>query len=125
MKVCDILEDITPQELYTVSQFADDLWNRFGIDVQFTKHFIERVNDPRNNPPIYVDDLIDMFRKEYQQHGHNIAQLTDQTQGVMRDMVTKLNLPFVLVKGYRDTKLVAKSIIRKPNFQTTNPIFSV
>ena len=125
MKLKDIFEDITPQELYTVERFADNLWSKYGVDVQFTKHFMDRVNDPRNQPPIYVDDLIDMFRKEYQQQGQHIAQLPDQAQSVMRDLITKLNLPFVIASGYRGKQMIVKTAMRKKNFQTSNPVFAV
>lgn len=126
MKVQDILgEDITQQELFTVERFADSMWSKYGVDVQFTKHFMDRVNDPRNQPPIYVDDLIDLFRKAYQQQGQHIAQLPDQAQSVMRDMITQLNLPFVIVDGYRSKKLIAKTAMRKKNFGTSNQVFSV
>jgi hypothetical protein len=125
MKLCDVFEDITPRELYTVEKFADDLWSAYGIDVQFTKHFIDRVNDPRNKPPIFVDDLIDMFRKEYQHQGASIAALPTQSQGVMRDMITRLNLPFVMTGGKNNKTMVAKTTMRKDKFTTTSPVFDV
>ena len=126
MRVQDILsEEVSQRELYTVERFADDLWRQYGIDVQFTKHFVERVNDPRNNPPIYVDDLIDMFRKEYHSQGEHISQLPDQSQGVMRDMFTKLNLPFVIIDGKRGKTMVTKTAMRKKDFRTSNPTFDV
>lgn len=125
MKLEDIFEDITPQELYTVERFANDLFNKLGVDVQFSAHFVQRVNDPRNKPGIYVDDLIDMFRKEYQQHGKDLAQLPGEAQGVLRDAFTKLNLPFVITQRYGGKTLLAKSTMRKKVFGTTSKMFTV
>jgi hypothetical protein len=126
MKVREILEeDITPQEMYTVERFANDLFQKYGIDIRFSNHFMNRANDPRNQPPIYIDDLVDMFRKAYKKHGDKIADLPDESQLVIRDMVEKLNLPFVISRRYGPRALVAKTVQRKKNFGTSNQVLPV
>lgn len=118
MKLRDILEDITQRELYTAERFANDLWNKLGIDVKFSSHFVDQVNLPRNQPPIYIDDIIDMFRKAYRQHTGDISKIPDQDEGVLKDVFTKLNLPFVITHEYGGKTLIAKSTMRKKDFTT-------
>jgi hypothetical protein len=39
---------ITKSDLDQVEKFADRLFAKVGIDVEFTRHFMDRVNDARN-----------------------------------------------------------------------------
>ena len=61
-------EDISSSELSYVERFADSLWGKLGIDVRFSRHFIDRLNDQRNGEPISVDELIRLFLKEYERN---------------------------------------------------------
>ncbi len=45
MKLSELREDVTPKQLDDVEAFADRLWGKLGVDVEFTKHFIDRLND--------------------------------------------------------------------------------
>lgn len=117
--------EITSTELSAIERFADALWGKLGIDVHFTRHFLDRVNDERNGKPISAAELIRLFKKEYAYHGRNISKLND-TEAVMKDLLTGINLPFV----YKDMpqgqdQLVAKTIMRKPDFKTPDPEFIV
>jgi hypothetical protein len=125
MKIQEIFEDITPQEMYTVERFANDLFHQYGIDVRFSGHFMDQANLPRNRPPIYVDDLVDMFRKAYRKYGGKIAELPDESQLVIKDLMTKLNMPFVISRRYGPKALVAKTVQRKQNFGTSNQVLPV
>lgn len=120
-----VQENLSPRELYTVERFANDLWGKLGVDVKFSTHFLQRANDERNNPPITVDDLVDMFRKAYRAHSNDMSKLPDGTQAVLRDMLTQLNLPFVMRTSYGGRELIAKTVMRKAKFKTTNPVFTV
>lgn len=126
MRFNEILqEDVTQQQLDQVEQFADALWSKYGVDVKFTRHFFDRLNDPRNIKPITADELVALFKKEFQLHGRDIADFDSNGEAVMKDMISKLNLPFVVVDHGRDRDIVAKTIMRKPNFKTPNPEFKV
>jgi hypothetical protein len=43
----------------------------------------------------------------------------------MRDLVTSLNLPFVMQDRQGQRQLVAKTIMRKPEFLTPDPVYTV
>jgi hypothetical protein len=113
---------VTPILLKKLEQYLDKLFARIGIDVEFTKHFIDRVNDQRNITPITIQELVILFRSTYSKHGKAIAQMGPDAQAVIKDMQTDINLPFVLNWDNRNQELdlVAKTVMRKKNFQTSN-----
>jgi hypothetical protein len=124
MRLFEITEDINQSGLNQVEAFADRLWSKLGIDVQFTRHFIERLNDERNGKPITTAELIRLFKKEYEAYGQKISKLDDM-EAILKDLTTELNLPFVLKDTGRGKTLVAKTIMRKSNFHSPDPEFVV
>ncbi|MCX7593766.1 MAG: hypothetical protein N2235_08400 [Fischerella sp.] len=117
--------EITAAELDAVEKFADALWGKLGIDIDFTRHFLDRVNDERNGKPINAAELIRLFKKEYAEHGRNISKLSN-TEAVMKDLLTNINLPFVYLDNNQDKdRLVAKTVMRKSDFKTSDPEFIV
>ena len=116
-----ITEDITASDLEQVEKYADKLFAAVGIDVEFTRHFHDRVNDKRNMKPITTAELIGIFKRTYKRHGKRIPMLGPEAEAVIKDMKTDINMPFVINidrKGMLD--LVAKTIMRKKNFKTTS-----
>ena len=117
---------ITPQVLDQIEAYADRLFAKLGIDVEFTRHFHDRLNDERNRKPITSAELIRLFREVYHKHGKRIAELPDEAEAVMKDMQTDINMPFVIdVNNKGDLELIGKTIMRKPNFRTSNQEFTV
>ena len=117
---------ITPQVLNQIEAYADRLFAKLGIDVEFTKHFHDRLNDERNRKPITSAELIRLFREVYHKHGKRIAELPDEAEAVMKDMQTDINMPFVIdVNNKGELELIGKTIMRKPNFRTSNQEFTV
>lgn len=119
-----VFEIISPGELNHIERVAETLWKKLGIDIQFTTHFLDRVNDPRNKPSITVDELIKLFLKEYHEYGKTISDLGN-TQAVLQDTLSSVNIPFLMAKRGKQQKLITKSVIRKSNFKTSNPVFKV
>ena len=117
---------ITPQVSNQIEAYADRLFAKLGIDIEFTKHFKDRLNDERNRKPITSAELIRLFREVYHKHGKRIANLPDEAQAVMKDMQTDINMPFVIdVNSKGELELIGKTIMRKPNFRTSNQEFTV
>ena len=117
---------VTKSDLTQIEKYADRLFAKVGIDVEFTRHFVDRVNDERNKKQISVAELVRIFNKAYQKYGKAIARLGPDAEAVMKDMRTDINMPFVL-KLMRNgmLELVAKTIMRKRDFKTSNKTFSV
>ena len=121
-----IREDVTKTDMDQVEKYADKLFAAVGIDVEFTRHFLDRVNDERNKKPINTAELIRLFRLTYKKHGKKIPKMGPDAQAVVRDMETDINMPFVLnvdKSGMLD--LVAKTVMRKKDFKTSNPKLNV
>ena len=121
-----IREDVSKSDLDQVEKYADKLFAAVGIDVEFTRHFLDRVNDERNKKPINTAELIRLFRLTYKKHGKKIPKMGPDAQAVVRDMETDINMPFVLnvdKSGMLD--LVAKTVMRKKDFKTSNPKLNV
>ena len=124
MRIRELIENINQQQLDQVERFADALWAKLGVDVEFTRHFFDRVNDERNGKPITTAELIRLFKKEFQQYGKDIANLQGY-EAVMKDLFTNINLPFVIKDQGQEKQLVAKTVMRKPGFKTPDPEFIV
>ena len=121
-----LLEFVSRKDLDQVEKYADRLFAAVGIDVEFTRHFLDRVNDERNKKPISTAELIRLFRLSYKKYGKKIPQMGAKAQAVIHDMETDINMPFVLNidrSGMLD--LVAKTVMRKKNFKTSNPKLEV
>lgn len=116
---------ITKSDLDAIEKYADKLFAKVGIDVEFTRHFLDRVNDERNNKQITTAELTRLFKQVYAKHGKKIAKLGPDAQAVVKDMRTDINMPFVLNLKGDELELVGKTIMRKKDFKTPNPELKV
>ena len=118
----EINESVTQSELDLVEDYADRLFKELGLDVEFSKHFRERVNDPRNLKPITPAELIGLFKRAYLKSGKRISEMPPSAEAVIHPMRTDINTPFVVEfdTRSRELDLVMKTIMRKRGFQTTN-----
>jgi len=115
---------ITQSDLNQVEKFADRLFAKVGIDVEFTRHFMDRVNDARNKKAITPSELTRLFKQSYSKYGKKIAQLGPDAEAVINDMKTNINMPFVLNLKGNELELVAKTVMRKKDFKTSGPKLS-
>ncbi len=122
-----LVEEISQSQLNELEKYLDQLFKVLNVDVAFTKHFLDRVNDSRNGKPITVDELQLLFKKTIQKYGKKIPALGPDAEAVLNDMKTQINLPFVLKwdKEAEELDLVAKTVMRKKNFMTHNQKFTV
>lgn len=120
-------EDLSKADVDSIERFADKLYKKLGIDITFTKHFMDRVNDERNGKPISGAELVRLFKKEYERWGKDIAQMGPDMEGTFKDLTTDINLPFVLRwdRDEEELDLIAKTVMRKKNFKTHNQEFPV
>lgn len=118
---------LSTQQLIAIEEKLDQLWASLGIDIEFTYHWKSRVNDIRNQKQITADEIVKIFNDVYQKYGKQIAQTGPDFEAVLQDISTDINIPFVL-NWNRDSEkleLVAKTIMRKSKFQTSDPVFQV
>ena len=121
------LMSVTAVDIQQLETFADRIFADVGIDVEFTRHFKDRVNSERNAKPIVPAELTRLFKQERKRYGKPIAQMGPDTEAVMRDLQTDINVPFALVfdKDNNELDLIAKTIMRKKDFDTPNRVFAV
>ena len=127
MRITEVDNPVTQADIDQLEVFADRLFAKVGIDVEFTRHFLDRVNDERNIKQITMSELTRLFKQEYKRWGKPIAQLGPDAEAVMKDMATNINLPFALRWDHRNNELdlIAKTVMRKANFTTSNQEFAV
>jgi hypothetical protein len=118
---------VTPDLLKKLEVYLDKMFSSLGMDVEFTRHFLDRANDERNGRPITIQELAKLFRDTYVKWGKKIARLGPDAQAVIKDMSTDINVPFVLNwdNSTKALDLVAKTVMRKKNFATPNQQFQV
>ena len=114
-------EKFTQSDVVGLEKFADRILKKYKIDVEFTRHYVDRLNAPRNDPEIKVAELQRFFKKIQRNKGMGILSSPD-IEAVLKDMETNLNLPVVIKKKGNEFEVLNKTIMRKPNFKTTSKV---
>jgi hypothetical protein len=114
-------EEVTQKQITDLEKFADRLLAKFDIDVEFTRHFADRMNDARNNPSISVAELQRFFKKVAKEKGKNIKANVN-AEVVLKDIQSDLNLPVAIKLDRKNDEIdvVNKTIMRKKDFKTSN-----
>lgn len=121
-------QEITQEQFDKLEEYLDHIFKSLGIDVKFTRHFMDRVNDARNGKQITVSELANLFSLEYTKWGKDFRNLKPETESVMRQKARELNLPFVVgVDRYKKRGLQLRpiTVMRKKDFKTHNKVFDV
>ena len=122
-----IIETLTKDNLDQIERFADKLFKKLKIDVEFTRHFLDRVNDARNGKPISSAELIHLFKNTHKKYGKKLSQSDPGLQAVIHDMANDVNMPFIMKWDANNNEwdMVAKTVMRKKDFKTSNQKFKV
>ena len=62
-------------DLDAVERYADKLFAKVGLDIEFTRHFLDRVNDARNGKQITQAELIRLFKQSMSRHKQSFQNL--------------------------------------------------
>lgn len=123
---CPIL---TVEHMKAFEKFVDKMFEKFDIDFEFTRHFRERMTDARNDPCIDMKELAAMIQKIYKkyQNGEKSLNKFVDTEAVIKDMQSNLNMPIAVEYDRKNDDLVviAKTVMRKKNFSTPNQVLKV
>ena len=110
--------EFSKDEVEFIEDEVDDKM-RPEIDIDLSSnHFFDRLNDPRNYPDIEPYEIENFFDKLADKKDEFIAFLKKYKQIVAKDRETDINIPFMKAAN----KAIAKTVMRKRNFQTPNPI---
>jgi nicotinic acid mononucleotide adenylyltransferase/shikimate kinase len=114
---------ISQADIRELEKFADNLLNDYGIDIEFTRHFGDRMSDERNTPCINVKELKDFFRKVYVNKGMKIKG-NRGIEAILKDLQRNLNMPVVIDYKNGEVEVTFKTIMRKKNFTSPNKSIS-
>ena len=106
------LEFVSQKQIGDLEKFGDRLLKKFDIDIEFTKHFADRMNDKRNDPEIKVAELQKLFKKIQKNKGAEIKKHGGM-EVVLKDISKDLNLPVAIKKKGDEFEVINKTIMRK------------
>jgi hypothetical protein len=116
-----LVEFISQSGLNKIEDYLDKMFEVLKIDIEFSGHFHDRLNDPRNGKEIESQELINSFNRLYQKHGQGLVNHRD-LDAVLTDFNNNLNIPFHLSydKRKKEFELVNKTIMRTNKFNVGN-----
>lgn len=109
------LFEIPKSDVIKIDNYADKQLNPIDIDLT-GRHFFDRLNDPRNKRDISTYELMSFFRRLKKDKKKFIEFLKKYRQIVVTDKKTDINIPFMK----KANKAIAKTVMRKHNFKTSN-----
>lgn len=120
-------EYVSEYGLKRIEDYLDELFKSLHIDIEFTDHFLKRINDPRNVDNIESEEIIDTFTRLYKKHGKGLTNYNKEAEAVIRNLNNDIHVPFVIrVDNKRnEIQLIGKTIMRKKHFSTTNRVYNV
>lgn len=116
-----VKEKFSQSDVDGLEKFADRILKKYDIDVEFTRHFVDRLNDPRNKPEIKVAELQRFFKKIQKNKGKDIRQNPD-VEVVLKDLTSDINLPVVINYKDGEFEVVNKTVMRKKDFKTPDKV---
>jgi hypothetical protein len=108
-------EKLSQSNLDSVERYADRELD--PADIEFSNHFFDRVNDTRNGKEISEPELTGFFKRLGRHKKQFIDFLEKYNQIVVKDDRSNINIPFVKMAN----KVIAKTVMRKGDFQTSSP----
>lgn len=118
---------ITKTQLSYIEKVLNKLFASLNINIDFSNHFLDRLNDPRNGEPITVKELVDVYNSLYDKHGVTLSHTPEEIEEIIKSISKNLNIPIVVRYNRKTNKIdvVAKTIIRKKNFMSSSPVLTV
>ena len=119
-----LIEKVTQKELDDIATFANRLLSKLEkpIKFKFDGHFIQRANDDRSIDPIVQPELMRFIRKMKKYIKGGDFYPNKENELVMRDLTTDINIPFIIKHIDGEWVMVAKTVMRKTDFRSTNRI---
>lgn len=111
----DGINEMSQVAIQSVEDYADK--ELAPLDIEFTKHFFDRLIDPRNIKPITSAELIGFFKRLSRKKVQLIDFLKKYKEIVAVDNRTNINIPLV----QQANSAIAKTIMRKKDFKTPDP----
>ena len=113
------------KQIKAFEKIVDQLFKKFNIDFNFTRHFGDRMNDDRNTPCISMKELAEFIKKIYAKQGKSLKGIAG-AEAVIKDIQKDLNIPVAVTYDAKNDEfdVVMKTIMRKKNFKTPNKVIT-
>ena len=113
------------KQIKEFEKVVDNLFKKYDIDFNFTRHFGDRMSDERNTPCITLKELAEFIKKIYAKQGKSLKGVAG-AEAVIKDMQTDLNIPVAVTYDSKNDEfdVVMKTIMRKKNFKTPDKIIT-
>lgn len=115
---------ITKAELNALNARLDATLAPHSANIKLTLHFgIDRINDPRNVPPITVAELEDVFMRFIAQHINAVLALKDNDTFNIRCAHSHINMPCGIRKypTHPKNRIAVVTIMRKSQWVSKDP----
>jgi hypothetical protein len=113
------VSEMSQSQLKQIEKYADKQLS--PEDIEFSRHFFDRVNDTRNGKEISEPELTGFF-KRLSRHKKEFKDFLEKYQQiVVKDKRNDINIPFVKVANH----IIAKTVMRKDDFKSSNPTLAV
>lgn len=119
---------ITSSEITELESRINEQLSIYNAQFIMTVHFsIDRLNDPRNNPPITIAELDSIFNNLIRDHITSIVALNHEDTFNIRCSKSHINMPCGVVKESEENgsithKNIVITVMRKHNFHAKDPI---
>ncbi|AWJ11143.1 hypothetical protein [Klebsiella pneumoniae] len=118
---------ITKRAILDLEAEINDILEEDCAEVKFTFHAAyERLNDPRNNPAISLNELEDVFKEFIKIHLTTLLGYPEGKTFTIKCNKTKLHFPCSVVHDLRyGKKWIVQSVVtvmRKADFKSKDPI---
>ncbi|MFA6198904.1 MAG: hypothetical protein WC679_00690 [Bacteroidales bacterium] len=122
-------QPISKIQLQVIEKSLDKLFAKLNLDVEFTKHFFDRLNDERNGKQITPSELVQIYTSLYDKHGIKLSKTDNnkEIEELMKSISTDINVPLNIEFNKKSGKieLVAKTIMRKKGFKSPDKVLVV
>jgi hypothetical protein len=119
-------EPVTWNDLQRLESVLDNMFRTAGLDIAFTRHFLERVNGSRGyGGTVSISEIQDAFRKTYDKYAKQISGHSADWKAIINDVSKNLNMPFTLDWDGHMKKMVMLTAMKKQNFMSPDPKLKV
>ena len=113
-------QPISLTQLRVIEKHLDKMFGALKLDVVFTKHFFERLNDPRNIDQITPAELIKVFTSLYEKYGVTLSHIgsDEEIDRLVHSISTDINIPIQVLYDKKTKKIdiISKTIMRVDKF---------
>lgn len=109
-------ENVATSDVQYVEKYLNALYAKIKLGFNFSNHFMERVNDSRNVPPINKQELLVFYGKLFEKHKDDLMKLRPEEEVLISNEQMQLHSPIVLKQGNRSNFIRVKTIIRKKKY---------